>query len=160
MKKLGKALGPCSLVALLWGCGAPAQYIPGTRVPESEENRNIVETVEQYRLAVERRDAPALLAMASKNYWEDGGTPTGADDYGYEGLKDVLSTRFQHAESIRYSMRYMNIGRQDTRAFVDVLIDASFTIKAERGPVRMDKKDQNRLVLEHDGKRWFFISGM
>ena len=32
----------------------------------------------------------ALLALAHPNYYEDSGTPKGDDDYGYEGLKEVL----------------------------------------------------------------------
>jgi hypothetical protein len=47
------------------------------------------------------------------------------------------------------------------KASVDVLIDASFTITDVLGkPKRPDKRDQNELVLEWDGKRWLFLSGM
>ena len=44
---------------------------------------------------------------------------------------------------------------------VDVLIDASFTIANVAGkPSRPDKRDQNQLLLEWDGRRWLFLSGM
>jgi len=44
---------------------------------------------------------------------------------------------------------------------VDVLIDASYTITDVLGkPKRPDKRDQNELILEWDGHRWLFISGM
>jgi hypothetical protein len=47
------------------------------------------------------------------------------------------------------------------QAAVDVLIDASFTITDAFGkPKRPDKRDQNELTLEYDGKRWLFLSGM
>ena len=39
---------------------------------------------------MEDRDATTLLSMAHPNYYEDSGTPSGQDDYGYDGLKDVL----------------------------------------------------------------------
>ena len=58
-------------------------------------------------------------------------------------------------------MRYMNIERHGSRAFVDVLIDASFSLKNARGEeVRSDMRDQNRFVLEWNGKKWMFLSGM
>jgi hypothetical protein len=155
MKILGLAL-----LLSLSACAARASYITGTTVTDSDENRAIITVVEQYRLAVERRDAMTLLKMASKSYWEDGGTPTGADDYGYDGLREVLAGRFQRAEEIRYSMKYLKVSRKGDRASVTVLIDASYTITGTAGEQRLDKRDENELVLEWDGERWLFLSGM
>jgi ketosteroid isomerase-like protein len=154
------------LLGLLWsaamtaGCASQSNYIHGTRVEDTDDNRRILRVIEDYRLALERRDANALLTMASKNYWEDGGTPTGGDDYGYDGLREILATRFARIGDVRYSLHYMNVKRAGNRAFVDVLIDASYSIQTARGPSRMDMRDQNELVLEYDGRRWLFISGM
>jgi hypothetical protein len=51
--------------------------------------------------------------------------------------------------------------RAGCKAAVDVLIDASFTITNAVGqPKRPDKRDQNELLLEWDGRRWLFLSGM
>ena len=47
------------------------------------------------------------------------------------------------------------------KAQVDVLIDASFTLldaRTQQG--RLDKRDQNQIVLEWNGERWLFLSGM
>lgn len=151
-------------------CGSATSTIPGTRVPDSSLNREIIAVIEEYRAAVEKQDAQALLLMASPNYWEDGGTPTGGDDYGLEGLKEVLGKRFQMAEDIRYAMRYMSIrsrcpedteGRDGCRAYVEVLIDASYTVSDARGQEkRPDMRDQNELVLEWADSKWKFLSGM
>jgi hypothetical protein len=47
------------------------------------------------------------------------------------------------------------------KAAVDILIDASFTVTSALGqPKRPDKRDQNQLMLEWDGRRWLFLSGM
>jgi hypothetical protein len=156
------------VAALLAACAHQGSYVPGTRIPYSDPNQSVLKAVEEYRLAVERGDADALMLMAHKQYWEDSGTPSGSDDYGYDGLRNVLLTRLQHASDIRYSMRYMAVRqtcptelRQGCQAAVDVLIDASFTITDAFGkPKRPDKRDQNELTLEWDGKRWLFLSGM
>ena len=152
----------------LVGCAAKVTFVPGTRIPYSDSNKSVLDACEEYRLAVERGDADALMLMAHKQYWEDSGTPTGSDDYGYEGLRNVLLTRLQKASDIRYSMRYMEVRQTcrgdlhpGCRAAVDVLIDASYTITDVLGkPKRPDKRDQNELVLEWDGRRWLFLSGM
>ena len=155
-RRLALALG-----IALTGCAAEVKYIPGTRVGDSAENQALIDRVENYRMAVERKDASGLMLMASKRYWEDAGTPSGADDYGYQGLQEILTGRFQQVDAIRYSMKYMSVARRGDRAYVDVLIDASFTVKDARGQeVRADMRDQNQFVLEWDGKRWLFLSGM
>lgn len=153
---------------LATGCASRTAYVAGTRVPYSDNNKTAIEAVEQYRLALERRDADGLMLMAHKQYWEDSGTPTGGDDYGYDGLRAVLQNRLQKASDVRYSVRYMSVNQTCTgelrpgcRAAVDVLIDASYTIADSRGkPKRPDKRDQNQLLLEWDGRKWLFLSGM
>jgi hypothetical protein len=150
-------------------CAHSVTYVAGTKVPYSSANKSVLDACEEYRLAVERRDADALMLMVHKQYWEDSGTPSGSDDYGVEGLRNVLLTRLQKAADIRYSMRYVAVHQQcgggelkpGCRAAVDVLIDASFTVANAIGrPTRPDKRDQNQLVLEWDGRRWLFLSGM
>jgi hypothetical protein len=156
------------VVALVSGCAKPAAYVPGTRIPYSNNNESVIHAVEEYRLAVERGDIDALMLMAHPQYWEDSGTPSGSDDYGYEGLRNVLMTRLPKATDIRYSVRYVGVkqscvGKLDKgcRAAVDILIDANWTITGANGkPYRPDKRDQNELVLEWDGKRWLILSGM
>jgi hypothetical protein len=150
------------------GCAQNGRYVPGTKVPYSAANKSVLDACEEYRTAVERGDADALMMMAHKQYWEDSGTPSGGDDYGYEGLRKVLTTRLQKASDVRYSVRYVNVQQtcQDDlkagcKAAVDVLIDASFTVTSALGqPKRPDKRDQNQLLLEYDGRRWLFLSGM
>lgn len=149
-------------VAVLGSACAPkAQTIPGTKIPNNDENTGVIKVIERYRQAIERKDAAALLLMASKRYYEDGGTQTGTDDYGYDELRDVLASRFQRAKNIRYSLRYLTIRRRAELAFVEVFIDASFTLRDSRGGTRReDVRDQNQLVLVREGEGWKFVSGM
>jgi hypothetical protein len=156
------------LMFAIAACAHEGHYVTGTRIPYSPSNESVLKAVEDYRLAVERGDVDALMLMAHRQYWEDSGTPSGSDDYGYEGLRNVLMTRLTKATDIRYSVRYVTVAqtcggdlRPGCRAAVDVLIDASFTIVNALGkPIRPDKRDQNQLVLEWDGHRWLFLSGM
>ena len=156
------------------GCAAQRKAIPGTNIPDNKPTRQVIDAVEQYRLAVERKDVPALLLMASPDYWQPGDAPTGADSYGHETLNRVLSERFQRVSDIRYSVRYMQVswsprcrddGKIDIkggcRASVEVLIDASFSaVDAVGNELRRALRDQNQFVLEWTGKKWVFLSGM
>src|SRR5512142_662714 len=86
---------------VLAACGAHAQYIGGTKIPDNDVNKSVLNAVEAYRSAVEKGDAQSLVLMASPKYSEDSGTPTIVDDYGFDGLQGVLATRFRAARDIR-----------------------------------------------------------
>ena len=86
---------------------------------------------------------------------------------GFDGLQGVLASRFKAARDIRYSMKYVAVRptcaalEPGCQAKVEVLIDASYTITDSRGQARrLDKRDQNMLVLEYTGDKWLFLSGM
>jgi hypothetical protein len=170
-------------------CGGRQRQISGTRIADTPANRTILDTIDAYRRAVESQDAEAILLMTSDRYWEDSGTPTGGDDYGRDRLREVLGTRFKQVTDVRFSMRYVSIRRAcpggsssdvepGCRAHVEVLIDASFSLQDARGAHRrLDKRDQNELILEWtclkpdaapggagggggDVCKWMFVGGM
>lgn len=146
-------------LALVSACATIA-HISGTTVADTKVNREILEVCERYRHALEERDAGTLLAMAHPNYYEDSGTPKGDDDYGYEGLKQVVSTRLAQVRSIRYSVEYRDIEVKGRHAQVDIRYDASFQIATDMGDRWERKQNDKRLEFEYDGHRWLFLSGM
>lgn len=157
-----------SLLVVLSACAGRPRMIGNTKIADTSFNRDVIKVVEEYRLALERQDTEALLLMASKAYWEDSGTPSGSDDYGYDGLRDVLTNRLAKVKDVRYQMRYMSLRTscdatptKGCRASVEALIDASFTVVDALGNERRpDKRDQGELVLEWTGEKWLFLAGM
>jgi hypothetical protein len=155
---------PFTLAALLLSALVPAcaalPQIPGTTVVDSKQNREILEVCERYRHALEDRDGATLLSMAHPNYYEDSGTPNGDDDYGYEGLRQVIATRLAQVRSIRYNIEYRNVEVKGRHAQVAIRYDASFQIATDMGDRWERKQNDKRLDLEFDGHRWLFLSGM
>ena len=147
------------LASMLGGCATLA-VIPGTKVADTKLNRELIELCERYRRALEDRDAATLLTLAHPNYYEDSGTPKADDDYGYEGLKEVLNKRLSALRSLRYNIEYRRIEIDAGRAHVEIRYDASFQIATEMGDRWERKQNDKRLELEHDGKRWLIIAGM
>ena len=145
--------------ALLFGC-ASTNTIQGTKIPDTEENRAILKTIERYRQAMERRDVVLLVALAHPWYTEHSATGNGQYDYGYEGLKKVIQTRMAALKGVRYGLEYRSITRKANRAYVEVFIDASYRMVAENGDLWERKTDYNRFELLWDGKSWRFLSGM
>src|SRR5262245_45057912 len=80
--------------AAMLGC-AHHRMIPGTSVPDTDDNQAILKTIETYRARLVEKNVDGLLVLASDKYFEDSGTPRADDDYGYQGLREVLTTSLQ-----------------------------------------------------------------
>src|SRR5919205_4472069 len=115
------------VLAFAGGAGCAHNDVsPGTNVVDTEVNRAIIKTVEDYRQSIELRDVDRLLMLASDKYSEDSGTPRTDDDYRYDGLKQVLTTRLSRVRSIRYTIDYRNVRMiSATQAEVEVHLNGS-----------------------------------
>lgn len=150
----------CLFPLLLLGACASVPLIAGTTVVDNKVNRQLIEVCENYRRAIEARDSGTLLSLASKHYYEDSGTPKTIDDYGYEGLKQVLLSRLSAVREIRYSIEYRKIQVKGTTAQIDVRYDASYQMATAVGDRWERKMSDQRFQLENNGNKWLFLSGM
>lgn len=154
------ALACLAPLVLVSGCGHTS-YVPGTSVPDSADNRAIVAAVEQYRSRLIEKNVEGLLLLASERYFEDSGTPTAQDDYGYEGLKYVLANRLARLKALRYDIQYRNVEVDGDKAEVEVFLSGAFELIAESGDRYRRVSDYHLFTLERSGKeKWKFISGM
>jgi hypothetical protein len=141
------------------GC-AHQDFFPGTTIVRTEENRKIIETVEQYRRRLVERNVEGLLVLASPKYFEDSGTPRSDDDYGFEGLRQVLTTKLKRVKSLRYEIEYRSIRVSGGQAEVHVFLDGSFELAADSGDRYRRVNDYHRFTLEQEDDRWKFVAGM
>lgn len=141
------------------GC-ATIKPIPGTKIADTPLNRDVLTRMEEYRVALEQRDATKLLTMASPQYYEDAGTPAGSDDYGFPGLKRVLDQRLSALRWLRFLVRYRDIRIDGNRASVDIKYDISFQLMTDMGERWERKQSEKRLELIREENRWMFLSGM
>ncbi len=154
------ALVLAASLTLAGGC-AHREYFPGTTIVRSEENRKIIETVEEYRQRLMQRNVVGLLALASSKYFEDSGTPRSDDDYGYDGLRKVLEGQLPRVKSLRYDIEYRNIRISGNEAEVEVFLDGSFEIASNDAGDRYRRvNDYHRFLLDKEGDRWKFTAGM
>jgi len=139
---------------------AHTDYFPGTTILRNEENVKIIETVEKYRRRLLEHNVDGLLVLASQRYFEDSGTPRSDDDYGYEGLRQVLETKLKLVKSLRYEIEYRNITVKGDTAEVEVFLDGSFELAADFGDRYRRVNDYHNFVLEHENDQWKFVRGM
>jgi hypothetical protein len=135
---------------------APPTLIAGTDVPDTAQNRRVIDFCERYRRAVEARDATTLLKLASPRYFEDAGTPAKDDDLSYAGLGEYLHGMFQETEQVQYQLHYRAIRSEPDSIVVEVRFSATYVIQ---GTPRRTTGD-NVLVLERHQGSFRFLSGM
>ncbi|MET0391407.1 MAG: hypothetical protein ABW321_35865 [Polyangiales bacterium] len=150
-----------SLFALLACTACEPTMIPNTRVEDNGANREVVDFVEKYRKAMETRNTGALLALASPNYFDDMGTPAGADDIDFDGLRAGLSRLREEVLGTRYQISYRSVTFDvDDRVLVDMLYTGWFRVSTAEGPTWKRRLEPHRLVLAREAGQYRIVSGM
>lgn len=147
--------------AALAGCAR--DVIPNTDVEDTSENREVIQFVERYRHAVEARDVDGVLALTSNRYYDDNGTPLGADDIDYDGLREKLSHWREQVLDVRYEIRYRRVTFLDQadRVLVDYTYTGSFRVGTPEGDRWSRRLADNRLVLgTGEGGELQILSGL
>ncbi len=142
--------------------------IPGTEIPDTDTNREILEVLERYRMAFVARDAATVLSLAHPTYHDEAGTDDPSDDVVYEELGPLLRRRLTQIDSIRFTIDYIDIQGAGDRATVHVWIDASFKFKPvldtegepREAPRYARKQDHARFEMVYDNETWLITSGI
>jgi len=135
--------------------------IPNTDVEDTTENRKVIRFCEEYRHAVEAKDAGKLLKLASAAYHEDGGNMVGDDDMDYDGLKAYLVGPFQKTDNIRYEIRYRRVTfAENKHVLIDYTYAASYRIAGIKTTEWKHTVADNRLELLPDADAFRITAGM
>jgi hypothetical protein len=161
MKERVRISGIALLGLVLAAVGCSKNYIPNTDVEDTSKNRDIIRFCEKYRKALERKDVPLLLSMASPKYYEDGGNIDPEDDMDYAGLREWLEGRFSSAHSFRYEIRYRMIEHPSkNRVNVIYTYSASYKIPGLEKDDWQHSVSENRLELEQTKDSFRILAGM
>jgi hypothetical protein len=160
MLALVRLLAVFMLLGIVSACSH--DKIPNTDVDDSPEARDVIKFVEKYRAAVVDRSVPGLLAMASKDYYDDMGTPQGDDDVDLVGLEEQLKDTFgPDLLSVHYDIRYRDVVFLPTKVLVDYTYIGRFRINAPEGTRWERRMADNRMILvQKQGGGFQIASGM
>ena len=154
-------------VAAVSGC-KPQPIIPGTEIPDTRDNRQILATLELYRTSFISRDAAAVLSTAHPTYYDHAGTDDPSDDVTYAELGPLLRRRMAQIDSIRFTIDYLEILAEGDRAVARVWLDASFRFKplldgygeARNQPPFTRVMDHSEFELVREGESWLIVRGI
>ena len=160
------SLGSLAMLSLAGCKGEP--NIPGTEIPDTEDNRQIIGVLERYRTSFVSRDAAAVLSTAHPTCHDSAGTDDPSDDTTYTELGGVLRRRLSQLDSIRFTIDYLEIQQTQDRAIVRVWIDASYRFKPlldAYGETRSQSPyarvmDHSEFELVREGQNWLIVRGL
>ena len=149
------------LLGALLATACTAKRIPGIGIDleDNPENRAMVKLLDDYRDAVEHKDMDRLMAMASKKFYEDSGTPETTDDYAYDGLKKHFTEHFKHLKKLQLNIELKKIRIKGNKANLDYRYIARYLMDLPSGEKWQITDELNRLELVKEEGNWKVISG-
>ncbi|MCK5688922.1 nuclear transport factor 2 family protein [Myxococcota bacterium] len=161
MKRILFALLALSIFPFLSLSGCAHQTIAGTSIIDTEENRQIVDSLKAYRDALQKLDADAIIALVSPKYFEDSGTPSPKDDYGYAEFRDqILPRSMAAADEIHLSFDIHEVIVKETIAWADIRYSSRAKLKLPAGSMWDSHQEFNRITFVLEDGKWKIISGL
>ncbi|MCP3141342.1 DUF4440 domain-containing protein [Pyxidicoccus xibeiensis] len=149
-----------ALSALFLLAGCATKRIPGTDIDDTSDTRAILQVMENYRAAVEARDAPAIQSLVSKDFREDAGTPgEPEDDLTAANLTPYLESLFKQLQSPRVELDVRRVQVSDDVAAAVYYWKASWRMPTlNQRPQRESELEQ--MVFRREGGGWKIVSGI
>jgi hypothetical protein len=145
-------------VVALAACAA--HRIPGTDITDSVDNRAIYAVVQGYAEALQRKDAAALLALASPDYFDNAGTADPADDLDFARLEQTLPADLARLESLRVEVQIRKITVEKDVAVAELWSDGWYRNQTPQGIVPRRDQDLHRMRLVRRDGAWKIVSGL
>lgn len=146
------------MAAVLTGCAH--SKIPNTTIDDTKDNRAILEIVDAYHSAMENRDADAILALVSDDFYEDNGNTDRNDDYGKAQLAETLRSEFEKTEQLQLGLKVEDIVVSEDRAQAFVQYNLRARTDFPSGKKWKTSSDRSRMTLVRVGDKWLIISGL
>ena len=161
MRQIGKAL----LVVLLAGLAACSHaMIANTPIPDTGENRQVLDVLAKYKLAVEAKDLDAVLQLVSADYMDVTVPGRAVDPQDFAGIKAALSKEFERTKSLHLEVHPRNVRVEGNEANVDyfyvVRFDPIMPNANNTDSKWHSEPDDGRLRLRKQNGQWKIVSGL
>ena len=149
-----------SLLALLALAACGPHRIPGTDVSDTADNRGVYEVVRAYQQALEKKDAPAILALVSPDYFDNGGTAQPSDDMDRQRLEKSLPADLAKLEGVRSDVTVRSITVQGGSAVAELFYESYYRVQTPAGAIPRRDSDVHQLHLKKIDGAWRITSGL
>ncbi|MFZ5445295.1 MAG: DUF4440 domain-containing protein [Myxococcota bacterium] len=148
------------LVLGLTGC-APRK-IPGTDLDDTTDTRAVIDVLQKYREAVEKKNVDAITRLADESFRDDGGSSSPDDDLDYASLAPKLSARLSKVTDLHLdvTIRRVEFDSDAKVARVTYSYQLSFRLP-EYSSRAQSESDIKQMMLKRVGEQdWKITSGI
>jgi uncharacterized membrane protein YheB (UPF0754 family) len=150
-------------VALALGLsGCMPKKIPGTEIDDTSDTRAVMALFQEYRKAVEGRDAKTIIGLCDESFSDDGGSADPDDDMVYSSLAKDLPERFARVQDVRLEMSIRKIELNEDATIARVTYSYTLTFRMPKYTSRgQSETDLKQMTLRRiDEKTWKITSGI
>lgn len=134
--------------------------LPGTEIPDSPQNRAVLDVFAKYRNALEARDATSLLALAAPAYADTGDASHGIGPTNYASLQQKLQTDFARVNGIKLEATIKDIQVKGDDARLDYFQVLRYAVKTPTGESWKSESDDARMQFLNVKGEWKIASGL
>ena len=141
--------------------GCSHAHLPGTTIRQTSDNRPIYDVLEEIRTALEERDSKRLMAVVSRRYFEDNGTATNRDDFGFLELDGhLMRETLAVAKELELQVQLYDIVVRGDHAHADLRYAMRTRMELPGGRFWDTHRDFNRIEFAREQGAWKVISGL
>ena len=134
--------------------------LPGTEIPDSPQNRAVLDAFSRYRSALEARDATSLLELAAPAYADSGDPSRGIGPTDYASLQKKLQTDFARVSGIKLEATVKNIEVKGDEGRLDYFQVLRYAVKTPTGESWKSESDDARMKFVRVKGEWKIASGL
>lgn len=157
---LGRGLLLAATLVVAVGC--TPKKIPGTDLDDSDDTRAILDVMEKYRVALEKRDAQSIIGLADESFKDDGGSANPDDDYNYHDLYTKLPETLKRLGDIRleFNVRKIELSEDTTSARATFTYTQSYMMPGLQAKKQSDTEIKQMILKKVDKGTWKIVSGV
>jgi ketosteroid isomerase-like protein len=146
------------LAVVTLACTPPR--IPNTTIPDTPDTRAVLKVVEEYGVALQQKDAAALLALVAPTYFDDAGTTDPADDLDHAALSAALPGDLARLKGLRVEIVVRSLEVAGDTAVAEVFSDTWYQVTVKDGTVPRRDTDVHRMRFVRLQGGWKIASGL
>jgi hypothetical protein len=149
-----------SLVVL--GSSCTPRKIPGTDLDDTDDTRAVLDVLQKYRAAVEKKDTEAIIKLADESFRDDGGSANPDDDLDYASLGPKLSARLAKIANVKLDVTVRRIEFDDDSKMARVTYSYQISFNMPDYTQRtQSENDIKQMLLKRVGDQdWKIASGI
>lgn len=136
--------------------------LAGTDIDDTSDTRAVLDVVNQYRAAMEHRNAQGIIDLADESFRDDGGSVNPDDDLDYKSLFTTLPARLQKIADVKLDLTVRRIEFDDDSKKARVTYSYQLTFKVPEYTSRTQtENDIKQMTLKRVGENaWKITSGI